>query len=420
MALTKSTYRMTSGESANVLDFGADPLGVADSTTAIQAALDSGASSVVFPKGTFLTTGVEVKSTSSVVSIKGTLGSILKLTTGTDRSAITLGKAFVNIDGLYIQTTGNSSDGNNTCGIQALSKAYITLTNLRILGFSKAGINCEQGVYWSINNCVVQSSTYGISITPHPTLAAAATTISINKAYITGCTRGVSSSCVLLNLRDVVFEYCGSSSTVDGAFHSNGGGASLRGCYWEANERNIVAIESPLQIIQSYQLAATAANSFTYVGTTFNLRGNTQIGANKIRTRFINADDLSNYDLVIGENLTAPVAGGSVDFGGMTAEQLSGTATSGTWTTIKSFPANDMSGSVHLRASYIYTVHAGYADLGTGFDSGTILNGTAYSNSGSLPAWLRMSGNDLQVNITSSSYGLFWGLTLQRISANNI
>ena len=41
-------------ESVSILDFGADPTGVANSTTAIQAALDSGAGSIYIPEGTYL------------------------------------------------------------------------------------------------------------------------------------------------------------------------------------------------------------------------------------------------------------------------------------------------------------------------------------------------------------------------------
>lgn len=40
MALTKASYSMVTGAVVNVLDYGADPTGVADSTSAIQAALD--------------------------------------------------------------------------------------------------------------------------------------------------------------------------------------------------------------------------------------------------------------------------------------------------------------------------------------------------------------------------------------------
>jgi hypothetical protein len=41
MALTKVSYSMITGASLNVLDYGADPTGVADSTSAIQAAVDA-------------------------------------------------------------------------------------------------------------------------------------------------------------------------------------------------------------------------------------------------------------------------------------------------------------------------------------------------------------------------------------------
>lgn len=53
MSLTKATYSMINGASANVLDYGADPTGVADSTAAIQAAIDA-AATVYIPVGTYL------------------------------------------------------------------------------------------------------------------------------------------------------------------------------------------------------------------------------------------------------------------------------------------------------------------------------------------------------------------------------
>jgi hypothetical protein len=53
MSLTKVTYSMIDGISANVKDFGAVGDGVANDTVAIQAAIDSGASSVFFPSATY-------------------------------------------------------------------------------------------------------------------------------------------------------------------------------------------------------------------------------------------------------------------------------------------------------------------------------------------------------------------------------
>ena len=50
MSLTKVTYSMINGAPANVNDYGADPTGVADSTAAIQAAINA-EKSVIFPAG---------------------------------------------------------------------------------------------------------------------------------------------------------------------------------------------------------------------------------------------------------------------------------------------------------------------------------------------------------------------------------
>ena len=54
MALTKVSYSMIQGQCANVLDFGASPTATATAnTTAIQAAINSGAAGVYFPEGTY-------------------------------------------------------------------------------------------------------------------------------------------------------------------------------------------------------------------------------------------------------------------------------------------------------------------------------------------------------------------------------
>ena len=53
MALTKATNSMIQGAQGNLLDFGADPTGVADSSTAILNALQSGSQFVYVPPGTY-------------------------------------------------------------------------------------------------------------------------------------------------------------------------------------------------------------------------------------------------------------------------------------------------------------------------------------------------------------------------------
>ena len=53
MALTKVSYSMITGAQINVLDYGADPTGATNSSTAIQAAFDAG-NDIFFPAGTYL------------------------------------------------------------------------------------------------------------------------------------------------------------------------------------------------------------------------------------------------------------------------------------------------------------------------------------------------------------------------------
>ena len=64
MALTKVSYSMIQGECINVLDYGADPTGVADSTNAINAALTAASGTakktVFVPSGSYITTNTIV------------------------------------------------------------------------------------------------------------------------------------------------------------------------------------------------------------------------------------------------------------------------------------------------------------------------------------------------------------------------
>lgn len=55
MALTKVTNSMQDSAPVSVLDYGADPTGVSDSTTAIQNAINSGGALILFPEGVYRT-----------------------------------------------------------------------------------------------------------------------------------------------------------------------------------------------------------------------------------------------------------------------------------------------------------------------------------------------------------------------------
>lgn len=91
MALTKVTYSMIEGTPANVVDFGADPTGVADSRQAIIDAMT--ASNVVyFPKGTY-TSSATIEVLNKDIEIIGD-GSSLTFTTGYLYLGGSIGSAF--------------------------------------------------------------------------------------------------------------------------------------------------------------------------------------------------------------------------------------------------------------------------------------------------------------------------------------
>ncbi len=187
--------------------------------------------------------------------------------------------------------------------------------------------------------------------------------------------------------------------------------------YFEINNRNFVSIEGSPIIIQPYGwTSGIAANVVTYSALAFNERGVTLQYPYNLYLPRINADITSSRDLVIGENLTVPVAGGSVIFGNETMYSANGFLTSATWTPVYTIPAAEVTGTaVNLKALYEYTCYAGSADQSTGFDAGTIMNSTLRSYSGTTPAWLRLNSNVVEMNVTGSSYGLTYKIIMRRV-----
>lgn len=125
MSLTKVTYSMINGASVNVLDFGADPTGATDSTTAIlaaiAAALSAGSQSteVYFPAGTYLYSSMIDVSNSRQLSFRGqtiSFGSGIKtklVYTGTASPAIKMYDVYsFELDSLGIVYNNAAFTGN--------------------------------------------------------------------------------------------------------------------------------------------------------------------------------------------------------------------------------------------------------------------------------------------------------------------
>ena len=82
MTLTKASYSMIAGAPANILDYGADPTGTSDSTSAINAAIAAN-TNVYAPPGTYLTTGGHAITTQTFTGA-GKAVTIFKRSAGTN------------------------------------------------------------------------------------------------------------------------------------------------------------------------------------------------------------------------------------------------------------------------------------------------------------------------------------------------
>jgi len=428
MSLTKVSYSMISGAPVSVLDFGADPTGGVDSRSAIQTAIDSGATDIVIPAGIYRVNGsINISSTSAVRSISGIGLVTLKLYTAVQDQIFWIqspapsypSKQFLVMDNLILESNGTAADGLQTYGILSVNQGYSQYNNIRALNFSGAGLELRGCVYAGIDNYTANGCVYGLSFQLNP-LAIQCTAVTVERAYISGCIRGLTQTgAVNMLYTNVIVEYCGSNITQDGAIHIAGGTCTLVTPYLEVNNRNFVSLDAKVIIHEPYGWTVpggAAANVVTYTGTAFDERGITLVYAYLTGMARLGPDTVSNRDLVIGENLVVPIAGGSVKFGHETMASASGTLTSATWTPIYTIPAAEVTGTaVNSKAMHEYTCYAGAADLSTGFDAGTIMNSTLRSYSGATPAWLRLNGNVVEMNVTSSSYGLNYKIVMRRV-----
>jgi len=158
MSLTKVSYSMISGAPVNVLDFGADPTGVADSTAAIQAALDVGGM-VYLPDGVY-------KLNSAPVSSPGTRSSLGIKSNTTFFGTGTLLSTYVNpgdSDGANLIVANDSSGSISNVvidGITLKTNLSVTIYNYHMINFIQPCNNI------TVRNCTLKDFTYwGITFT---------------------------------------------------------------------------------------------------------------------------------------------------------------------------------------------------------------------------------------------------------------
>jgi hypothetical protein len=164
MSLTKASFSLINGAPANILDYGADPTGSADSTTAIQAALNA-SSNVYIPSGTYKTTAALVITGNSkfvwgdgATSIIKPYGAINAIQVGNGTDNVNLGK----ISSICIQAATTTV----LRGIYMRNAREFDLSDIAIFGIDDSNRSfVNQAIFCSFcwrNNF---TSIYGLYIT---------------------------------------------------------------------------------------------------------------------------------------------------------------------------------------------------------------------------------------------------------------
>jgi len=206
MSLTKATYSMVNGAPANVLDFGADPTGLADSTAAFTNAL-AVAERVYAPKGTYLVGDVYVAGT-KVLYGDGMESTFLKANKNCTYGVLYAGQPFTTIEQLCIDGNASSYTANGfltdgtlysfanfsqilnrvmikNCdgkGVYVKGANVFSLLNSRVTDCSDTLVYLDSAHKYLIDNCDIEiSNSIGIEsviVTPHGGAAPTSGTIS--------------------------------------------------------------------------------------------------------------------------------------------------------------------------------------------------------------------------------------------------
>lgn len=120
MPLTKVSYSMISGAPVNVLDYGADPTGLTNSSVAIQAAID--AATAMTPKGYVVLSGN--------IKVAGSINVTCNLDGSNGKIEIYTGGAFVfNTEYVYARNLSIELQEKMTTSIIKVMVAHVTLDN---------------------------------------------------------------------------------------------------------------------------------------------------------------------------------------------------------------------------------------------------------------------------------------------------
>ena len=200
MSLTKVSYSMIQGAPVNVLDYGADPTGVADSTQAIQDAIDTG-NSVYLPTGTYKTSSTLTFNTTFQNFTGDGTGSKIRYTgTGIailiDGTASPAYRILSTFGDFFVEGNSGASAGT---GIKVSECANVLLQNIYIRSFN-VGLFLKGSLISNFNNVYcLENLTVGILMETGVVIASPVNLVSFNYCQVVGgsseavrCTEGAS------------------------------------------------------------------------------------------------------------------------------------------------------------------------------------------------------------------------------------
>lgn len=252
MALTKTSFAMLNGAVANILDYGADPTGVADSTAAIQACLNENIGDVYIPEGQFKISSKLVVPGGAVNIIgEGRRSAIFAIGLGSGEPMIeNHGTNGNRRSGQVFRDFTLSSDDGNGVGI---SLEYIErgiYRNISFFGLQQM-VSVSNQCYLTLFEALRNYSTTGKSF--------AVDADAFNNNTFINCTFGgtgfllKSNSTAMVAFVGCSWEGCNYDATYPGAFTAFTNattaiagitGLSFTGCYWENNNTRAINLDA--------------------------------------------------------------------------------------------------------------------------------------------------------------------------------
>ena len=232
MSLTKVSYSMISGAPVNVLDYGADPTGVADSTSAIQAAINTGRT-VWIPSGTYSVTTIDLRGRYANIIGDGILQTVIKARSAVSTIFNALESSDVQIAPVLISNM--TIDGNNVVTGSAISIRYRHFSKidtcyiLNVTAPNAAGIYAVDAWLNIISNCRITNCYDGL------TWAGSNHRSTVNSCSFTSCTN-TSVTCTSLGTaldgnNALVFNNCDMEFGTGLGVYLNVSDAAFYGCY---------------------------------------------------------------------------------------------------------------------------------------------------------------------------------------------